>query len=115
MELAVPLNDTESGKNERTSIFPTGLARNPSSSALPGPSPLRKSTRGVGGTCVERGNEVIRLAPMPLLLPFGWVEGTIRLERSTNLSNSRRMMTKRSKMTKKCKMMEMNGMAMKKM
>jgi hypothetical protein len=57
MELDVPLNDTESGK-ERTSIFPIGLARKPSFSALPDPSPLRKSTRGVGG--VERGKSIER-------------------------------------------------------
>jgi hypothetical protein len=60
MELAVPLNDTESGKNERTLIFPTRLARKPSFSALPDPSPLRKSTRGVGGSGVERGKSVER-------------------------------------------------------
>jgi hypothetical protein len=60
MELAVPLNDTESGKNERTSIFPTGLARKPSFSALPDPSPLRKSTRSVGGGGLERGKSVER-------------------------------------------------------
>jgi hypothetical protein len=35
IEFAVPLHDTESGKNERTSIFSTGLARKPSFSLLP--------------------------------------------------------------------------------
>lgn len=46
VDVEVPLNDLTMPLNDTTSLFPSILNRKPSFAALPGPSPLKRSSRG---------------------------------------------------------------------